>query len=55
MANKYKPHVIVLPEDEANRSIANGFQVNLRPCGARGAAGSSVLGGMPLPRPEPAR
>lgn len=26
MANKYKPHVVILPEDEANRSIANGFQ-----------------------------
>ena len=23
--NKYKPHVFVLPEDDANRQIANGF------------------------------
>jgi len=23
--NKYKPHVLVLPEDDANRQIANGF------------------------------
>ncbi len=24
-ANKYKPHVLVLPEDDANSDIANGF------------------------------
>jgi hypothetical protein len=23
--NKYQPHVIVLPEDDANRQIGNGF------------------------------
>jgi len=23
--NKYKPHILVLPEDDANRQIANGF------------------------------
>jgi len=23
--NKYKPHLLVLPEDDANRQIANGF------------------------------
>ena len=23
--NVYKPHVLVLPEDDANREIANGF------------------------------
>jgi hypothetical protein len=23
--NKYKPHVLVLPEDDANRQLANGF------------------------------
>lgn len=26
--NKYKPHVLVLPEDDANRQIANGFLLN---------------------------
>ncbi len=26
-ANKYQPHVLVLPEDDANRQIANGFQL----------------------------
>jgi 5S rRNA maturation endonuclease (ribonuclease M5) len=26
--NKYKPHVLVLPEDDANRQIANGFILN---------------------------
>lgn len=25
MINKYQPHVIVLPEDDANRQIGNGF------------------------------
>ncbi|MGK7872392.1 MAG: hypothetical protein AB4426_03480 [Xenococcaceae cyanobacterium] len=25
MSNKYKPHLLVLPEDDANRQIANGF------------------------------
>jgi len=24
-ANKYKPHVLILPEDDANRQIINGF------------------------------
>jgi hypothetical protein len=23
--NKYHPHVLVLPEDDANRQLANGF------------------------------
>jgi hypothetical protein len=27
--NKYKPHLLVLPEDDANRQIANGFLLNL--------------------------
>ena len=26
--NKYRPHVLVLPEDDANRQIANGFILN---------------------------
>jgi hypothetical protein len=26
--NKYKPHVLVLPEDDADRQIANGFILN---------------------------
>ncbi|MDY7022787.1 MAG: hypothetical protein SWJ54_15770 [Cyanobacteriota bacterium] len=25
-SNKYQPHLIILPEDDANRQIANGFQ-----------------------------
>jgi len=28
-ANKHKPHVLVLPEDDANRDLANGFQLGL--------------------------
>jgi hypothetical protein len=27
--NRYKPHVFVLPEDDANRQIANGFLLSL--------------------------
>jgi hypothetical protein len=27
--NKYKPHVYVLPEDDANRQLANGFLLRL--------------------------
>ena len=26
--NKYLPHVLVLPEDEANQQLANGFQLD---------------------------
>jgi len=29
MTNRYAPHVLVLPEDDANRQIANGFVLNL--------------------------
>lgn len=28
-SNRYQPHLIVLPEDDANRQIANGFLNNL--------------------------
>ncbi len=28
-ANRYKRHVLVLPEDDANRQIANGFFLNI--------------------------
>jgi hypothetical protein len=27
--NQYKPHIVILPEDDANRQIANGFLNNL--------------------------
>lgn len=27
--NKYRPHVFVLPEDDANRQLANGFLVDI--------------------------
>jgi hypothetical protein len=27
--NKYLPHVLVLPEDDANRQLANGFLLNI--------------------------
>jgi hypothetical protein len=31
MVNRYQPHVHVLPEDDANRQIANGFILDLDP------------------------
>jgi hypothetical protein len=27
--NKYKPHLLVLPDDDANRQLANGFDLHL--------------------------
>jgi hypothetical protein len=29
MTNRYKPHVLVLPEDDANSQLANGFLLDL--------------------------
>lgn len=29
--NKHLPHVLVLPEDDANRQLANGFQLQIDP------------------------
>ncbi|HTS26539.1 MAG TPA: hypothetical protein VMH81_11740 [Bryobacteraceae bacterium] len=29
MTNRHQPHVLVLPEDDANRQIANGFLMGL--------------------------
>ena len=29
--NKHRPHVLVLPEDDANRSLARGFEKSLDP------------------------
>lgn len=31
MINRYQPHVLVLPEDDANRKLANGFLLDLDP------------------------
>lgn len=33
--NKHLPHVLVLPEDDANRQIANGFHLEVDPLRAR--------------------
>jgi hypothetical protein len=27
--NRFKPHLLVLPEDDANRQLANGFDLNI--------------------------
>ncbi|MGO9172885.1 MAG: hypothetical protein ACLP7P_13115 [Rhodomicrobium sp.] len=27
--NRYKPHVLIIPEDDANRQLANGFVLNI--------------------------
>jgi hypothetical protein len=29
MTNRYQPHVLVLPEDDANSRLANGFLLDL--------------------------
>ena len=29
MRNRYPPHILVLPEDDANSQLANGFQQHL--------------------------
>src|ERR1035437_90701 len=34
-ANKHQPHVLVLPEDDANRQLANGFRLSLNQSVAR--------------------
>jgi len=28
MVNRYRPHIYILPEDDANRQLANGFVFN---------------------------
>jgi hypothetical protein len=30
MTNKYVPHLLVLPEDDANRQLAEGFVIEVR-------------------------
>lgn len=30
MTNRYVDHLLVLPEDDANRQLVNGFQLSLR-------------------------
>lgn len=30
MSNKFKPHLVVIPEDDANRQIINGFKKDYR-------------------------
>jgi len=29
MTNRHQPHILVLPEDDANRQLANGFVLDL--------------------------
>ena len=42
--NRYKPHVLVLPEDDANRQLANGFLMD-ESLTARGIQVLEVAGG----------
>ena len=44
-ANKHLPHVLVLPEDDANRQLANGFRLSLDPSVARRLDVLSPAGG----------
>jgi hypothetical protein len=52
--NKYRPHVIVIPEDDANRQIANGFLLHpaiaTRAVGVMPPAGGLGAGVVRVPR-----
>ncbi|HEX4229241.1 MAG TPA: hypothetical protein VHZ07_11265 [Bryobacteraceae bacterium] len=43
--NKFKPHVLILPEDDANRQLANGFLLALDPIVQRNVQVLPVAGG----------
>jgi hypothetical protein len=43
--NKYQPHVMVLPEDDANSQLATGFQLRLDPARLRQMQVLPVAGG----------
>ncbi len=43
--NKNKPHVLVLPEDDANRQLANGFLLSVDPTRQRQMQVLEVAGG----------
>jgi hypothetical protein len=43
--NKQRPHVLVLPEDKANRQIANGFWLQIDPSRQRQMQVLGVAGG----------
>jgi hypothetical protein len=44
-ANKHLPHVLVLPEDDANRQLANGFLLEIEPTRMRRMQVLPVAGG----------
>jgi hypothetical protein len=43
--NRHLPHVLVLPEDDANRQLANGFQLQVDPARLRRMQVLPVAGG----------
>jgi hypothetical protein len=43
--NKHLPHVLVLPEDDANSRLANGFQLQIHPARLRRMQVLPVAGG----------
>ncbi len=43
--NKYLPHVLVLPEDDANSQLANGFHLQVEPARLRRMQVLPVAGG----------
>ncbi len=43
--DKYQPHVYVLPEDDANRQLANGFLLRVDPTRQRQMQVLPVAGG----------
>ena len=43
--NKHLPHILVLPEDDANRQLANGFLLQVDPTRMRQMQVLPVAGG----------
>jgi len=43
--NWYRPHVLLLPEDDANRQVANGFHLQVSPANQRQMQVLQVAGG----------
>ncbi|NES22197.1 MAG: hypothetical protein F6K41_25555 [Symploca sp. SIO3E6] len=51
--NKYQPHLLVLPEDDANCQIVNGFEKSPNIVNERGSLHQVIIlttGKMPVPQ-----
>lgn len=50
--NRHRPHVLILPEDDANRQIAKGFELGISPQKMRSIQVLNSSGGWPKVRKE---